>query len=109
MLLLIKTPISGSDLEKVSEDFNGYIKVVVDTDKKILTAGGKKHIDGEQLLLENGSKQGDLWGGGLDLETMEIDYDSMINLRPNQNNSSREVLAEEIRKEMTKIIHSLLG
>jgi hypothetical protein len=47
-------------------------------------------------------------GGGLDLETEEVDYDSMINIRPNQGNTSREVLDEGIRSIMTKIIHKLL-
>ena len=66
------------------------------------------HVDGEQLLLEDGSKQKDLWGGGLDLETGEIDFDSMINIRPSDNNPSREVLSQEIRKKMENFIRELL-
>jgi hypothetical protein len=56
----------------------------VDVNRKILSAGGDKHVDGEQMLLKDGSKQEDLWGAGLDLETSEMDFDSMINLRPEQ-------------------------
>jgi len=108
MLLLVEKPISEENLKNAAADFDGYIKVVVDIEKEILTAGGKRHFDGEQLLLQKGSKQGDLWGGGLDLETGEIDYDSMINLRPNQANTSREVLAESTRFIMTAIIHKLI-
>ncbi len=108
MLLIIKEKASEERILKVAEDLKGYIKVVVDIRRKILSAGGKMHSDGERLLLEDGSKQADVWGGGLDLETGEIDFDSMINLRPKQNNPSREVLDSETRKQMEVIIHALL-
>ena len=108
MLRIIKSEADKEMIKKVAEDFDGYIKVVVDIEQKILAAGGKKHVDSEQVLLENGSKQKDLWGGGLDLETGEIDYDSMINLRPKDDNSSREVLSPAIRSKMEKIIRQLL-
>jgi hypothetical protein len=81
---------------------------VVDVKRKILSAGGRLHSDGERLILEDGSKQADLWGGGIDFETGEIDFDSMINLRPNQKNISREVLNQDIRKQMELIIRNLL-
>ena len=84
------------------------MKVVVDIKRKILSAGGKLHADGEKLLLDDGSKQADLWGGGIDLETNEIDCDSMINLRPGQGNSSREVLDQSVRKEIEIVIRGLL-
>ncbi|MBI2329862.1 hypothetical protein HYU94_00525 [Candidatus Daviesbacteria bacterium] len=86
----------------------GYIKFVVDIEKKILTAGGLRHFDGEQLLLQNGSKQANLWGGGLDLETGEIDFDSMINIRPNQGNASREILSQGIRQQVEEVVKDLL-
>jgi hypothetical protein len=57
--------------------------------------------------LEDGSRQEDLWGAGLDLETGEMDFDSLINLRPTQNRS-REILDEEIRKKAASLIESLL-
>jgi hypothetical protein len=80
----------------------------VDIRRKILSAGGKMHVDGEKLLLEDGSKQADVWGGGLDIESGEVDFDSVINLRPGQNNPSREVLDPGIRKQMEAIIRALL-
>ena len=47
-------------------------------------------------------------GGGIDFETGEIDFDSMINLRPGQGNKSREVLDQKIRDQMVVIIKNLL-
>ncbi|RJO63675.1 MAG: hypothetical protein C4540_06555 [Candidatus Omnitrophota bacterium] len=91
----------------MAEDLKGYIKIVVDVKRKVLAAGGEKHVDGERLLLEDGSRQEDLWGAGLDLETGEMDFDSLINLRPSQNRS-REILDEEIRKKAENLIQSLL-
>jgi len=108
MLLIIKQKADEDTLKKVSEDLDGYVKVVVDIKRRILSAGGRLHSDGERLLLEDGSKQADLWGAGIDLETNEIDFDSMINLRPSQGNSSREVLDQAIRKDAEIIIRSLL-
>ena len=108
MLTIIRTKANDQLREQVAEDFSGYIKVVVDCRRKILAAGGQRHFEGEELLLKDGSRQEDLWGGGLDLETDEIDFDSMINIRPRANNPSREVLSPEIRKVMVEIISFLL-
>lgn len=108
MLVLIKSQTDDETLKKAAEDLEGYVKVVIDLEKEILTAGGLRHVEGEQLLLKMGSKQENLWGGGLDLQTGEVDYDSMINIRPNQENTSREVLSQEIRNKMLEIIKKLL-
>ncbi len=107
MPLIIRNKIEPETLKKIAEDLKGYIKIVVDVRREVLAAGGEKHADGEQLLLEDGSLQEDLWGAGLDLETGGIDFDSLINLRPLRNRS-REILDEEIRKKVAAIIQSLL-
>lgn len=108
MILILTKKATVEELKKVAEDFDGYIKFVVDIEMRILTAGGEMHADGEKLLLDNGSQQKDLWGGGLDLKTGEIDFNSMINLRPNQDNASRDVLNSEIRKKMENIVRKIL-
>ena len=71
-----------------------------------MTIGGLRHYLGEQLLLQDGSYQKDLWGGGVDLESKEIDYESMINIRP-PTNSSREALDPGIRAQMKAIVDKL--
>ncbi|MDP3727668.1 MAG: DUF5674 family protein [bacterium] len=108
MLLLVTTKLNDDELAHAAEDLGGYIKVVVDVERRILTAGGKKHSDGEAPLLQNGGRQEHLWGGGLDLKTGAVDFDSMINIRPRQDNPSREVLNAEIRRTMEIIIRDLL-
>ncbi len=108
MIIILTKKITPEQLKQVSEDIEGYIKFVVDIDKKILAAGGEMHFEDEKKLLENGSRQENLWGGGWDLETQELDYDSMINIRPNQANNSREVLSADIRKQMSEVVKNLL-
>ena len=63
MLLIVRKKIDEDTLKKIAEDLDGYVKVVVDIKRKILSAGGKLHVDGESMLLKDGSKQVDLWGG----------------------------------------------
>ncbi len=91
----------------MAQDFGGYIKVVVDVSEQILAGGGKRHFDAEQILLGQGSRQENLWGGGLDLETKEIDYNSMINVRPRQQNFSRDIMSAGIRDKFDKVVKSL--
>jgi len=92
----------------MGKHFEGYIKVVVDVERGILAGGMDRHADEKKELLNNGSLQRNLWGGGLDLETKEIDYNSIINLRPNQDNPSRDIMSKEIRAEFGRIVKKLL-
>lgn len=108
MIIILTKKITPDQLKQVSQDLEGYVKFVVDLDNKILAAGGRMHFEDEKKLLDYGSQQENLWGGGWDLETNGLDYDSMINIRPNQGNSSREVLSEDIRRQMTEIAKNLL-
>lgn len=109
MVIVTDSLVTPEQIEQMAEDYAGYIKFVVDINKKILTGGGERHVEGEQKLLELGSKQEDLWGGGLDWETKEIDYNSMINIRPSQDNPSRDVLSPSIRKQIDTIVGKLFG
>ncbi len=108
MVIILKNKIDEETLKKVAEELDGYVKFVVDIEEGILTAGGTRHVMGEEMLLENGSLQKNLWGGGIDLETDGMDFDSMINIRPSQGNSSREVLDKNIRDKMEKIVRRIL-
>lgn len=109
MLLIIRDKATKKQIKQMAEDLGGYyIKIVIDIEREILTGGGERHFDGEQKLLEEGSRQENLWGGGIDVKTGEIDYNSMINLRPRQGNDSRDLLSVKIRKEFVRITRKLL-
>lgn len=109
MIIVIDKQATSEQIKQMAVDYAGYIKFVVDIDKKILSGGGERHVDGEQKLLALGSQQESLWGGGIDWETKEIDYNSMINIRPSQDNPSRDVLSIEIRKQIDTLVKGLFG
>lgn len=103
ILILTKKP-TKEEIKKMSYEYGSYIKLVVDLEKRILAGGGAMHYEEERLLLEYGCSQKNLWGGGIDLETGEITYDSMINIRPNEGNPKREIQSEEIKKKFKTIV-----
>jgi len=99
-MIITKTePYTKEEIEKLKEVFGVYIKTVIDIKKNVCSAGCDWHFDSEEVLLEQGSEQDDVWGGGIDLETKTIDFNSFINIRPTQNNTSDEMQSEEIRKK----------
>jgi uncharacterized protein DUF5674 len=98
MILTKSKPFTCDEIKQLKEQFEIYLKTVIDLKKKICSAGMDRHFEGEQILLKQGSRQGDIWGGGIDLETKEIDYNSFINIRPQDNNTRNEIQSEEIKK-----------
>ncbi|MBI2613795.1 MAG: hypothetical protein HYW62_03405 [Candidatus Levybacteria bacterium] len=104
MIITKKEPYTKKEIEKLKEVFDVYIKTVIDVEKKICSAGMDRHFEGEKILLNQGSSQSDVWGGGIDIETKQVDYNSFINIRPNEN-LSNEIQDPAIRKkyeELTK-------
>lgn len=105
MIITKDTPFTSDEIEQLKEQFTFYIKTVIDIQKKVCSAGMNRHFEGEEVLLQQGSKQSDLWGGGIDLETQEIDFNSFINIRPTDGNMKNEIQNESIRaqyKELTE-------
>lgn len=105
MIITKSEPFTKEEIQKLKEIFDVYIKTVIDVDNKVCSAGMNRHFEGEKILIEQGAKQSDIWGGGIDLETKVIDFNSFINIRPNNNNMSNEIQDAEIRKtyeELTK-------
>jgi len=107
MNIIVEKKVDKKQLQELGKHFGGYIKIVVDIEKRILAGGADRHFEEEKILLTNGSKQKNLWGGGFDIKTKEIDYNSIINLRPNQGNPARDILSLDIRNKFDKIIKEL--
>lgn len=103
MIITKEDPYTIEEIEKLKEQFDVYIKTVIDVKRRICSAGSDRHFESEEILLKKGSKQEDLWGGGIDLETKIIDFNSFINIRPTQNNTSNEIQDETIRKKYEEI------
>lgn len=103
MIITKLQPFAKEEIEKLKEQFDVYIKTVIDINKKICSSGMDRHFEGEQLLLKGGSKQSDIWGGGIDLETKFIDFNSFVNIRPNDGNTSNEIQDPRIRKQYEEL------
>ena len=91
--------------------FGDMVKAVVDIEKTIMVVDEDLHADEEKILLESDSKQENLWGINIYPDNPKeqlIEFDSMINIRPNQNNRSRGVDNEEIRKKITDTVFKLI-
>ena len=110
---IITKPISQNELKAMSgRIFGGLVKAVVDIERKIMVVDAAMHADEERLLLEQGSKQDNLWGINLypEIEGEDsIEFDSMINVRPRLNNFSRGIENKELQKKIIGIVHILVN
>lgn len=102
-----------SDLKNMaSKMFGDLVKAVVDIELGIMMIDAELHADLEQYLLKQGSKQNNLWGINLHLKHYGtdkfIEYDSMINMRPRQDNPSRDVLDPKLRQEIKDLVAKLV-
>jgi hypothetical protein len=109
---IVKEKITIDELQEMAgKMFGNLVKAVVDVDKKIMAIDAELHSDEEALLIENGSKQNDLWGinlyPGLNGDDF-VEFDSMINLRPSQGNRSRSVDDMKIREMILEIVKLLV-
>jgi len=96
--------LTPQEIEKLRQQFGNYLKLTIDLKNKWIVAGGDLHADAEKLLLEKGSKQDDIWGGGIDLKEKLIDTSAVLNLRPRLNNDSLEILDQGRREKFIEII-----
>ena len=64
--------------------------------------GGELHYDCEQALLEQGSRQVDVWGADWD-PVGEVRFESLINIRPRQGNPGIELQSPELRARIEQI------
>lgn len=106
-IVLVKNKLLAKDFQKARKDYQSYVKITVDLEKKIVTLGGEYHADAEKLLLEQGSKQENIWGGGLNLETGNFETNAIINLRAGRNDSP-EILDPLVRKNFLALAKKIL-
>lgn len=105
---ILHEPATPEQITEMLEVHRFYIKTVVDIRRRILAGGGEMHSDCEAVLLDNGSRQSDIWGASWNSISQEILYESMVNLRPRQNRSM-QILDVAIGEQVKQIIHKLLG
>ena len=110
---IINKSFSIDELELLAKNlFGDMIKVVVDIEKEIMVVDAELHADEEAFLLEKGSSQKNLWRINLYPEFFGkkdfVEFNSMINVRPSQNNMSRGVEDEKIRSKIMEIVKKFI-
>jgi hypothetical protein len=92
--------------------YGSLVKAVIDIEKQLLVIDAELHVDEEQFLLESGSKQTNLWGINLYPDKYGsnefVEFDSMINIRPSQQNMSRDIEDKAIRAKITEIVSGIV-
>jgi hypothetical protein len=110
---IVREPITLADLRAVaSEQFGDMVKAVVDVEQGIMAIGGELHADEEAALLDQGSRQADVWGINLYPDATDaerVEFDSMINVRPGQGNRSRSVESPERQDRIRAIVRQLVS
>jgi len=110
---IVKEKISIDELKELAKKrFGDMVKAVVDIEQSIMAVGAQMHSDEEAVLLEQGSKQENLWGINILVDLPKdsyIEFDSMINIRPRQNNRSRSVENPEIQKKILSIVNNIIN
>ena len=106
---ILSKKISRDELNKMDSGyFEDMIKAVVDIEKQIIGVDAELHADIEGALIDEGSEQRNLWGINFltdedDIEEF-VEFDSLINIRPKQNNRSRDVEDENIRNKILEVV-----
>lgn len=101
---LFEGPIPRPVLERLAqESFEDMVKFVIDVRRNVICVGGGLHADEEAVLLEDGSRQEDLWGANyylFDSSEARLEYTSMINVRPRDGNTAQIIQSEPIRQKV---------
>ena len=90
------------------EPLISYVKLAVDIERGILAGGGALHADCEALLLEDGSRQEDIWGADWIPSTQAVRFEALINIRPRQNNRGMTIQNPTVRSRVEAIARKLL-
>ena len=109
MILLMRDKADTLQIQTMLDEYSRMIKLAVDIRRNILAGGGEMHADCEQLLLENGSEQDDIWGANWYPTEQRIEFEALINIRPRLGNPSIVIRGEEIRRKVEAVTREILG
>jgi len=99
--------LTKKEIDALQKSYGDYLKLTIDVEKEIITAGMKLHADGEKILLNQGSKQENIWGGGINLKTKQIDFTAVLNIRPRFDNDSLEILDPKVRQKFRRTVEKI--
>jgi hypothetical protein len=95
-------------MSEMLQSLGSYVKLAVDVRRQVLAGGGELHADCEQVLLEDGSRQEDIWGADWLPFSQEVQFEALINIRPRQDNPSMIILDPAVCAQVETIARQLL-
>jgi len=109
MIHIIRDKATAQQIQEMNEALQGkFIKVVVDIEQDILAGGGVMHADCEAELLEDGSLQKDVWGANWYPGSGDVEFESVINIRPKRGNRKTTIESPELRAQVEAVIRKRL-
>ena len=105
---IVRQRATEKEINEMLEELKTYIKLAVDVERNILAGGGEYHADCEEVLLEDGSRQEDIWGADWYPEHRKVEFGALINIRPHQGNRSMEIEDPKLRDRIETITRVLL-
>lgn len=111
-MMILREPVSIAELISIANELYGdMVKAVADVKNDVIAIDAELHSDLERMLLEEGSEQENLWGFNIYPEMGDedfVEFDSLINIRPRQNNRSRSVEDENLRRKIIEIVNKYI-
>jgi hypothetical protein len=112
-IVLLSDRIDPVALRRLVQDgFRDMVKFVADIERGRVAVGGELQADAELMLLEDGSQLKDLSGAnyhpGRGREDC-IEFTSLINIRPAQDNPGMEIADPAIRERIRALTFELIG
>ena len=105
---ILEQPMSMDAVRELAKEWYGMmIKGCVDVHKKRVALGGDYHMETCELLVAEGSSHQDVWGFNIRFDTTEngeLEFDSLVNIKPVLGNKSRAVEDAAVVEQATAII-----
>jgi hypothetical protein len=105
---IVRQRATEKEISEMLEELKTYVKLAVDVERDILAGGGEYHADCEEALIEDGSRQEDIWGADWYPDSKTVEFIALINIRPKQGNRGMEIEDPKVRAKIEAIIRRLL-
>ena len=105
---IIRNRATQEQIREMLEELETYIKLAIDVERNVLAGGGEYHADCEEVLLEDGSRQEDIWGADWYPGSKTVEFVALINIRPRQGNRGMEVGDPNLRAKIETIVRQWL-
>jgi len=82
---VVRQRATENERRETLEELETCIKLAFDVERSILAGGGGYHAVCEEVLLEDGSKQKDIWGAEWYPDSKKVGFGALINIRSQVN------------------------